>query len=64
MLLPTDYPEQVPVPVVTTQFVHAGVERKTLEIDSIVDWYLFMIAQLVRALTRKAKGPGSSPGPG
>ena len=26
--------------------------------------YLSWIAQLVRALARKAKGPGSSPGPG
>ena len=32
-------------------------------INSIVDPYLSWIAQLVRALVYKAKGPGSSPGP-
>ena len=34
------------------------------EIISIMDRYMAWIAQLVRALARKAKGPGSSPGPG
>ena len=34
------------------------------EIYSIVDRYMFRIAQFVKALARKAKGPGSSPGPG
>ena len=33
------------------------------EINSIVDPYLSWIAQFVRALARKAKGPGSSLGP-
>ena len=31
---------------------------------TIVDWYLSWIAQLVRALAQKAKGPDSSSGPG
>ena len=39
-------------------------EKMAQEIKSIVDWYLPSIAQLVRELARKAKGPGSSPGPG
>ena len=34
-----------------------------LDINSIMDPYLSWIAQLVRALARKANGPGSSPGP-
>ena len=36
---------------------------KLLEINSIVDWYLSWMAQVERELARKAKGPGSSPGP-
>ena len=32
--------------------------------ETIMDWYMSWIAQLVRALARKAKGSGSSPGPG
>ena len=40
--------------------------RKKLaqEINSIVVRYMSWIAQLVRALAWKAKGPGSNPGPG
>ena len=34
------------------------------EINSIVVRYMSWIAQLVIALARKAKDPGSSPGPG
>ena len=40
-----------------------GWKGKLLKINSIVDWYLSWMAQVVRALSRKAKGPGSSPGP-
>ena len=36
----------------------------TKEINYIVDLYLSWITQLVRVLTWKAKGPGSSPGTG
>ena len=39
-------------------------EKMAQEVDSIVDRYMSWIAQLVRALAREAKGPGSSPGPG
>ena len=39
-------------------------EQMAREINSIVDPYFSLIAQLVRALARKAKGPGSSLGPG
>ena len=34
------------------------------EINSIIDRYMSWIALLVRALARKAKDLGSSPGPG
>ena len=40
------------------------VEKMARKINSIVVRYMSWIAQLVRALARKAKGPGSSPGPG
>ena len=50
--------------IVTTLLFSLRLERKTLDINSIMDWYLSWIAQLARALARKAKGPGSSPGPG
>ena len=39
-------------------------QKVAQEINSIVDRYMSWIAQLVRALAQKAKGPGSSPGPG
>ena len=39
-------------------------EKMAQEINPIVDWYMFWIAELVRALAQKAKGLGSSPGPG
>ena len=39
-------------------------EKMAQEDNSIVDRYMSWIAQLVRALAQKAKGPGSSPGPG
>ena len=39
-------------------------EKMAQEINSIVDWYMSWIAQLVRALARKAKCLGSRPGPG
>ena len=39
-------------------------EKMAQEINSIVDWYLSWMAQLVRELTWKSKGPGSSPSPG
>ena len=39
-------------------------EKMAQEINSIVIQYMSWIAQLVRALARKAKGPGSSPDPG
>ena len=39
-------------------------EKMTQEINSIVDRYMSWIAQLARALARKAKGPGSNPVPG
>ena len=39
-------------------------EKMAQEIKSLVDRYMSWIAQLVRALARKAKGPGSNPGPG
>ena len=39
-------------------------EKMTQEINSIVARYTSWIAQLVRALAQKAKGAGSSPGPG
>ena len=40
------------------------IERMAQEINSVMDRYLYWIAQLVRALARKAKGPDSSPGSG
>ena len=39
-------------------------EKMAQEVNSIVDRYMSWIAQLVRALARKAEGLGSSPGPG
>ena len=33
-------------------------EKKAQEINSIMDRYMTWIAQLVRALAQKAKGPG------
>ena len=39
-------------------------EKMAQEINSIVDPYLCLLSQLVRALARKAKVPGSSPDPG
>ena len=39
-------------------------EKMAQEINSIVDRYMSWIAQLVRALAREGKGPGSSPSPG
>ena len=39
-------------------------ERMAQEMNYIVNRYLSSIAQLVRALARKANGPGSNPGPG
>ena len=48
-----------------TQSVGSEVRKDdSKEINSIVDPYLSWIALLVRALQRKAKGPGLSPGPG
>ena len=38
-------------------------ERMAQEINFIEDRYLSWMAQLIRALVRKAKGPSSSPGP-
>ena len=38
-------------------------EKMAQGINSIVDRCMSWIAQLVRALARKAKGPGSGPGP-
>ena len=38
-------------------------EMMAQEINSIADWYLSWIVQLVRALACKAKGPGSNPSP-
>ena len=40
------------------------LERMAQEINSIVDRYMFWIAQLVRELARKAKDLGSSSGLG
>ena len=39
-------------------------EKMAQEINSILNRYISWIAQLVRALALKAKGPGSSSGPG
>ena len=39
-------------------------EKMAREINFIVVQYMSWTAQLVRALAQKAKGPGSSPGPG
>ena len=39
-------------------------EKMAQEINSIVARYMSWIGQLVRALARKAKAPGSNPGPG
>ena len=38
-------------------------EKMAQEINYIVDRYMSWIAQLIRALALKTKGPGSSPGP-
>ena len=39
------------------------IRRLERKFKSVV-WYIYRMAQLVRTLARKAKGPGSSPGPG
>ena len=49
---------------IKTQYVGPEAESMAQEMNYIVDRYLSSIAQLVRALERKANCPGSSPGPG
>ena len=44
--------------------IQCSLEAMAQDINSTEDQYMSWIAQLVRALARRAKGPGSSPGPG
>ena len=55
---------EVDAPLTWNIKIYIQVQVHDSEINSIVDLYVSWIAQLVRALARKGKGPGSSPGPG
>ena len=55
-----------PLDIIKTQYRMSVMRSEMMaqEINTIVLRYMSWISQLVLALARKAKGPGSSPGPG
>ena len=53
-----------PYDIIKTQCVGPEDGKVAQEINSIVVRNMSWIAQLIRALARKVKGPGSNPGPG